>query len=88
MPGDNDTRRQSILRLRFPDGEVQIRWTAAELPVGVIVRSRGALWVVKSSNEHSVVLDPAPPDAQAPLGAPAPKPDTITEDVFLEMIAV
>jgi len=88
MADDDGTPKQSILRLRFPDGDVEIRWTAIDLPVGVIVRSRGALWVVKSSNGHSVTLEPAPTDAQAPLGAPAPKPDAISEDVFLEMIAV
>jgi hypothetical protein len=86
MAGDDGTAKQSILRLRFPDGEVEIRWTAVELPVGVLVRSRGALWVVKRSNGDSVVLEPAP-DA-APLGAPAPKPDAISEEIFLEMIAV
>jgi hypothetical protein len=84
---DDGNASKSILRLRFPDGDVEIRWTDIELPEGVIVRSRGALWVVKHSNGHSVVLEPAPPDAQGG-GAPAPRPDAITEDVFLEMIAV
>jgi hypothetical protein len=88
MESHDGAAPQSILRLRFPDGEVEIRWTAIELPVGVLVRSRGTLWVVKSSNGHSVTLEAAPTDTQAPLGAPAPKPDAITEDVFLEMIAV
>jgi hypothetical protein len=27
----------SILTLRFPDGEVEIRWTSNDLPVGVLV---------------------------------------------------
>jgi hypothetical protein len=84
---DNGTPERSILRLRFPDGDVEIRWAQTELPVGVLVRSRGVMWRVKSSSKGSVVLEEALPDAQAP-GTPAPKPDDITQDVFLEMIAV
>jgi hypothetical protein len=84
---DDDTAPQSILRLRFPDGDVEIRWTATELAEGVLVRSRGVFWRVKSSREGNVVLEAAPAAADVP-GAPAPKPDAITEDVFLEMTAV
>ena len=45
MTAEDGIAPQSILRLRFPDG-VEIRWTDKELPVGVLVRSRGAVWVV------------------------------------------
>ena len=31
-----------IILLRFPDGDVEYRSTGGELPVGVLVRSRGA----------------------------------------------
>jgi hypothetical protein len=77
---------QSMLRLRFPDGDVEIRWSAEELPVGVLVRSRGALWRVKSSHANAVVLEPAPPEVQAQHG-PVVKPTPLGEDsVLLETI--
>jgi hypothetical protein len=41
----DDGRETSILRLRFPDGDVELRWTTKELPVGILVRSRGTLWL-------------------------------------------
>ncbi len=84
---DAGTAPQSILRLRFPDGDVELRWTSAELPVGVLVRSRGALWRVKSSKDHTVVLEPAPPEVQAQHG-PAVKPTPLGEgdSVLLETI--
>jgi len=85
---DDGAAPQSILRLRFPDGEVQIRWTDKELPVGVLVRSRGAVWVVKDARDGSVFLEPAPSEVQAQHG-PVVKPDALGEDsVFLETIAV
>jgi hypothetical protein len=87
MRADDGGAEQSILRLRFPDGDVEIRWTAQELPVGVLVRSRGAIWVVKSSNGDSVLLEPAPPEVQAQHG-PVVKPTTIGEgdSVLLETL--
>jgi hypothetical protein len=86
VTADDGTPQQSILRLRFPDGNVELRWTATELPVGVLVRSRGALWRVKSSNKHGVVLEPAPPEVQAQHG-PAVKPTPLGDDeVLLETI--
>ena len=87
MADDDVTAPQSILRLRFPDGDVEIRWTDTELPVGVLVRSRGAVWVVKESKDGSVMLEPAPPEVQSQHG-PVVKPDALGEDsVFLETIA-
>jgi len=86
MVDSDGTAPQSILRLRFPDGEVEIRWTDEELPLGVLVRSRGAVWVVKESRDGSVRLEPAPPEVQAQHG-PVVKPDALGEDsVFLETI--
>jgi hypothetical protein len=87
MATDDGHAPQSILRLRFPDGEVEIRWTDQELPVGVLVRSRGAVWVVKESNEGSVRLEPAPSEVQAQHG-PVVKPDALggEDSVFLETI--
>ena len=88
MVDSDGTAPQSILRLRFPDGEVEIRWTDEELPLGVLVRSRGAVWVVKESRDGSVRLEPAPSEVQAQHG-PVVKPDALGEDsVFLETIAV
>jgi hypothetical protein len=86
MADDEATTPPSILRLRFPDGDVEIRWTDKELPVGVLVRSRGAVWVVKESRDGSVMLEPAPPEVQSQHG-PVVKPDALGEDsVFLETI--
>jgi len=88
MALDDATAPQSILRLRFPDGEVQIRWTDKPLPIGVLVRSRGSVWVVKDARGGYVFLEPAPSEVQAQHG-PVVKPDALGEDsVFLETIAV
>ena len=85
MP-DDDTAQPSILRLRFPDGDVEIRWTSKTLPVGVLVRSRGALWRVSSSDGETVILEPASAEDQAAHG-PATKPTPLGENsVFLEAI--
>ncbi len=75
------------LRLRFPDGDVEIRWTSDALPVGVLVRSRGALWRVKRYDERgNVVLDVASPRDQAQYG-PVGKPTPLGEDsILLETI--
>ena len=80
------TRDVSILRLRFPDGEVEIRWTSNDLPVGVLVRSRGALWRVSSREEETVILEPASPEDQASHG-PVVKPTPLgDEPIILETI--
>ena len=78
---------EGILRLRFPDGEVEIRWNTGELPVGVLVRSRGALWRVSSNEGGSVILEPASPEDQAPHG-PVVKPTSLGDDesILLETI--
>jgi hypothetical protein len=76
----------SILRLRFPDGEVEIRWGSNELPVGVLVRSRGAVWRVSRREEQTVILEPASPEEQAshgPVVRPTPLGD---EPIILETI--
>ena len=86
MTADDDTAQPSILRLSFPDGDVEIRWTSKQLPVGVLVRSRGALWRVSSSDGETVILDPASAEDQAAHG-PVTKPTPLGEDsVFLETI--
>jgi hypothetical protein len=72
--------------LRFPDGEVEWRSTGVELPVGTLVRSRGALWRVRSSDDGTVVLDEASPDDQAAHG-PVMKPSPLgDESILLETI--
>ena len=75
-----------VLKLRFPDGDVELRWTSTELPIGVLVRSRGALWRVSAHVRGAVVLAPASLEDQAQYG-PAVKPSPLGEDqVLLETI--
>jgi len=82
----NPEPEQSILRLRFPDGDVELRWTTNELPVGALVRSRGTLWRVRSSEDSVVVLEAASAEDGAQHG-PVTKPSPLGEDsVFLETI--
>ena len=86
MTVDDGIAHTSILRLRFPDGEVEIRWTSNKLPVGVLVRSRGALWRVSRSDGDAVILEPASVEDQAAHG-PVVKPAPLGEEsVFLETI--
>ena len=83
---DDLTRDASILRLRFPDGEVEIRWGSKDLPVGVLVRSRGAVWRVSRHEEGAVILEAASLEAQASHG-PVVKPTPLgDEPIFLETI--
>jgi hypothetical protein len=83
-----DGSSDEVIRLRFPDGEVEIRWNTGELPVGVLVRSRGALWRVRSYEVGTVILEPASPEDQAPHG-PVVKPTPLgdEESVLLETIS-
>ena len=65
-----------IILLRFPDGDVEYRSSGSELPVGVLVRSRGALWRVQAHTERgAVILAEASVEDQAshgPVTAPTP----------------
>ena len=64
-----------ILLLRFPDGDVEYRSTGSALPVGVLVRSRGALWRVRAHERGTVILAEASLEDQAshgPVTAPTP----------------
>jgi hypothetical protein len=85
---DDGASGAPILRLRFPDGDVELRWSNKELPVGVLVRSRGALWRVSSSDERGVILEPASPEDQARFG-PEVKPTPLGEgdSILLETIS-
>jgi hypothetical protein len=86
MSADDGTAEPSILRIRFPDGDVELRWTTNKLAVGVLVRSRGALWRVSSVDGERVVLEPASSEAQAQHG-PVVEPTPLGDDsVFLETI--
>jgi hypothetical protein len=82
-----DGSSEEFLRLRFPDGDVELRWNARELPVGVLVRSRGALWRVSKYEGGAVFLEPASPEDQAQHG-PVVKPTPLgdEESVLLEAI--
>ena len=59
---DAEEPKPSMLRLRFPDGDLEIRWTSNHPPVGTLVRSRGSLWRVHRYSEGAVFLERAPPD--------------------------
>jgi hypothetical protein len=87
MSGDDPTPQQSVLRLRFPDGDVELRWTTDKLPVGVLVRSRGTLWRVRRHDRGTVVLEPASAADQAKHG-PVVKPTPLGDDesILLETI--
>ena len=86
MSTNDETPEPQILRLRFPDGDVELRWTSKTLPVGVLVRSRGALWRVSRKDGEHVVLEPASLEDQASHG-PVTKPTPLGEDsIFLETI--
>ena len=86
MNPDDGKLEPSILTLRFPDGDVELRWTTNELPVGTLVRSRGTLWRVRSNQDSIVVLDEASAEDGAQHG-PVTKPSPLGEDsVFLETI--
>jgi hypothetical protein len=86
MTADDGTAQPSILRLRFPDGDVELRWTSNKLPVGVLVRSRGALWRVSRSDGEAVTLEPASAEDQAAHG-PVAKPTPLGDDsILLETI--
>ena len=86
MTADDGTAQPSILRLRFPDGDVELRWTSNKLPVGVLVRSRGALWRVSRSDGAAVTLEPASAEDQAAHG-PVVKPTPLGDDsILLETI--
>jgi hypothetical protein len=86
MRADDGTAQASLLRLRFPDGDVELRWTTKALPVGVLVRSRGAQWRVTRSDEEGVILEPASAEGQAAHG-PVAKPTPLGDDsILLETI--
>jgi hypothetical protein len=83
-----DGSSEGVLRLRFPDGDVELRWNTSQLPVGVLVRSRGALWRVSKYEGGVVILEPASPEDQVRHG-PVVKPTSLGDDesVLLETIA-
>ena len=76
-----------MLRLRFPDGSVEIRWNSKDLPpVGALVRSRGSLWRVRGYMTETLFLDAASTQDHAQYG-PTVKPSPLGEDsVLLETI--
>jgi hypothetical protein len=83
---DDRTPDVPMLRLRFPDGDVEIRWTSKELPVGVLVRSRGTVWRVSRLEEGAVILEAASPEEQASYG-PVVKPTPLgDEPIILETL--
>ena len=75
-----------IFLLRFPDGDVEWRSTSGELPIGVLIRSRGALWRVQAHEGGAVILQEASLEDQAshgPVTTPTPIGD---RQVLLETI--
>ena len=76
-----------IILLRFPDGEVEWRSTRGELPIGTLVRSRGALWRVRAYDGEAVLLEEASVEDQfmhGPVVKPSPLGDqpTLLETVI------
>ena len=79
-----------VLILRFPDGDVEHRTTRGELPVGALVRARGALWRVKSYRGPAATLEPADPSSDGAPGQPLVSPDAIgdtpkTDEIMSEV---
>jgi hypothetical protein len=75
-----------IILLRFPDGDVEWRSTRGELPIGTLVRSRGALWRVRAYEGEAVLLEEASVEDQfrhGPVVKPSPLGD---EPTLLETI--
>ncbi len=73
--GEGSIPSTPILILRFPDGDAEYRSTQGELPVGVLVRSRGTLWRVRAHQNGTAFLEPASPEDAAihgPVADPTP----------------
>jgi hypothetical protein len=87
VTANDSSTKLSILRLRFPDGDVELRWNTYPLPVGVLVRSRGALWRVSRHDDRgAVILEVASPEGSAQYG-PVVKPTPLGEEsILLETI--
>jgi hypothetical protein len=71
-----------IVTLRFPDGEVEYRSTRGELPIGVLVRSRGTYWRVSRYVEGTAFLEPASADDPFQHG-PKVTPSPLGDEPFL-----
>jgi hypothetical protein len=66
-----------ILLLRFPDGDVEYRTTRGELPVGALVRARGATWRVRCYVADSAILDAAESPSDGAAGGAIVVPDLL-----------
>jgi hypothetical protein len=75
--------------LRFPDGEVEYRSTRGELPVGTLVRARGALWRVRSFSGRAALLESAEqPDSDSAAGGPVVIPTPLGDQpLTLEILS-
>ena len=71
-----------VLLLRFPDGDSEWRSTRGELPVGTLVRSRGALWRVRDYDGVAVLLEEASLEDQVMHG-PVVKPSPLGDEPTL-----
>jgi len=71
-----------ITLLRFPDGESEWRSTRGELPIGTLVRSRGALWRVRDYDGDALLLEEASLEAQA-LHGPVVRPSPLGDEPTL-----
>jgi hypothetical protein len=77
-----------ILILRFPDGDVEHRSTRGELPVGALVRARGALWRIRSYQGDAAILEPDE-DTEGAVGGPVTLPNAFDDTpLTLEVLAV
>jgi hypothetical protein len=76
--------------LRFPDGDVEYRSTRGELPVGTLVRARGALWRVRSFSGRAALLESAeqPVDGDGAVGGPVVIPTPLGDQpLALEILS-
>jgi hypothetical protein len=79
-----------ILILRFPDGDVEHRTTRGELPIGALVRTRGARWRVESYADGAAILVSAEPVVEGAPSGPLVIPDMLGDkplivEVLLEV---
>lgn len=64
-----------VVRIRFPDGEIEYRTTRGQLEVGTRINSRGVIWRVTGYDRHTVLVERADaPRAAPPIGETLPLP--------------
>jgi hypothetical protein len=76
-----------IFILRFPDGDVEYRSTRGELPIGTVIRARGALWRIRAYDGGAAMLETHEP-AEGAVGGSVKLPDPFDDKpLTLEVLA-